>query len=96
MGYSSIANNAKDAQMAAHMAEEFIDPNADMKIISICETINFELKESTNVWVQPHEDHVVVRFLFVYTHGFGTGHGAKLDDPIKKRILDEALVMTEL
>ena len=60
-----------------HFQEEFIEPGAAkeedehednrMRVIAICEVIPHELRYHHDIWVQPHEDHVVTRFLFVYT-----------------------------
>jgi hypothetical protein len=35
--------------------------------IALCEVIDLNLKRFGSIWVQPNEDCVVTRFLFVYT-----------------------------
>ena len=95
--YSNIPSATNDSKMIAHMNEEFIDPEKDFRCIAICEVIDHELrKPTTSIWVQPHEDHVVTRFLIVFTHGHSAGYNVKLDQPTNQNILNETLRMTEM
>jgi len=45
----------------------FLD-STNVNCIAICEVINDSIRKSGSIWVQPHEDHVVTRFFFVYTN----------------------------
>lgn len=68
-GYSRMGygyNPAPAAKAVAGSHNRFLSSN-NVWCIAVCEVIDHELRRNNNIWVMPHEDHVVTRFFFVYT-----------------------------
>lgn len=82
-----------------HFEHEYLDPGTEvenggestMKAIAICEVVTKDLRYNDDIWVQPNEDCVVTRFLFVYTHS----HECPTDIDLKQQahidVLDKVL-----
>eukprot|EP00760_Papus_ankaliazontas_P013157 PhM_4_TR15655/c0_g1_i1/m.61338/K15258/PARP6_8; poly [ADP-ribose] polymerase 6/8 len=81
-GYSQIPKSEKLGTTVDDIEAQFIDPTT-MLCIAICEVVKLDIKKSGNIWVTPHEEGVMTRFLLVYTRGFSQGHLAKIDEEDK-------------
>jgi len=64
-GYSRMNAYNTGNKKTEHSEDNFIN-SENIFCIAICEVINHEIRKSGNIWVQPHTDYVVTRFLFVY------------------------------
>jgi hypothetical protein len=89
-GYSNMSSGSSPAAMATHMAEDYIARDS-FHCIAIGEVINHDLRKNGSIWVMPHDDHVMLRFLFVYTNGFSAGYNAKLEDATTANVLNGIL-----
>ena len=80
--YSVMSVTKVKKDRTAH--DEFVEDGIDIgtfRCIAICEVINKDLKmEKDDIWIQPHEEYVAVRFLCVYHFGCGQGAKVRLDD----------------
>lgn len=82
-----------------HFEEDYIDPTAGesdeapMKLIAICEVIPKDLRDHDDIWVQPHEECVVTRFLFCYTHDHQSDDEIVLTKEENIQALDEVLAL---
>ncbi len=91
--YSYLSSSASESvEMKRHFESDYLEPGEDVentpvRAILICEVANKDLRINDDIWVQPHENCVVTRFLFVYTHG----HEAPTDIDLKLEINQEIL-----
>jgi hypothetical protein len=89
--YSQINKTAgPGAEAPTPLDAQFIDPTS-MLCIAIVEIVKKEIKKSGNIWVMPHDDCVMTRFLLVYTRGFSAGSTALLDNEGSIKILDDIM-----
>lgn len=65
-GYSRMYGHGARANAASTSTNRFL-VSSSVHCIAICEVINTnDIKKSGDIWVQPHEDHVLTRFLYVF------------------------------
>jgi len=78
--YSALSGSRKDYNAGNSYVSDVLDVDS-FRCIAICEVIDRDLKIATkDIWVQPHEEYVAVRFLCVYQHGCSTGATVRLDE----------------
>jgi len=86
--YSQINKSVSAGKEPTNPVEaQFIDPAAVL-CIAIVEIVKKDIKKSGNIWVMPHNDCVMTRFLLVYTRGFSAGAQAMLDKEENIKILN--------
>ena len=61
-----------------------------MLCIAVCEVVDKDLRKSGDIWVQPHEDCVMTRFFFVYTHGLAVGYETHFDKKETRQVFERA------
>eukprot|EP01061_Rhynchopus_euleeides_P033825 TRINITY_DN5710_c0_g2_i3.p1 TRINITY_DN5710_c0_g2~~TRINITY_DN5710_c0_g2_i3.p1 ORF type:complete len:662 (+),score=277.54 TRINITY_DN5710_c0_g2_i3:72-2057(+) len=69
LGYSRISYEDSNPQGTSRNREETRDDQfigANLGCVAICEVIDHDIKKSGDIWVQPHEDHVITRFFVVF------------------------------
>lgn len=67
---------------------DYIDTSG-MHCLAICEVVKLDIKKHGNIWVQPHEECVVTRFLFVYSGPSSSAGNVNLEEAGNADILNE-------
>lgn len=90
-GYSNVTYGSNAA--VSEEEAKFIDVES-MFCIAINEVANIDINKSGNIWVQPHEEAVMTRFLFVYSRNAQADNNVDLEQPAPQKEL--AKVVSEI
>jgi poly [ADP-ribose] polymerase 6/8 len=88
MGY--YAAQPTNAKAVAGSHNRFLSSN-NVWCIAVCEVIDHEIRRNNSIWVQPHEDHVVTRFFFVYTETQSAATSCSTSSPEFRKELQSAI-----
>jgi len=61
----------------------------ELVCMAMCEVINHDIKKSGDIWVQPHETHVVTRFFFVFDNATARNKAQAVHTQNNKNVLTE-------